>query len=96
MSAIHEVQEKVMDFFTSELGKERETLHFIRLTKAGDGWEAKVEVTELNEYLKKLGHPSIFDRNVYTIGLDQRLEVTGYALSSSRERSYAETEREEI
>lgn len=96
MSAIHEVQEKVIEFFMKEMGNEREAVHLIKLSKSGEGWEAKVEVTELNEYLKKLGHPSIFDRNVYTVGLNEGLEVTGYALSSSRERSYAETEREEI
>lgn len=95
MSAIHEVQEKVIEFFTQEMGRERESIHIIRLSKAAEGWEAKVEVTEPNEYLKKLGHPSIFDRNIYTVGLDSGLEVTGYALTSSRERSYTEMEREE-
>ena len=96
MSVIHEVQERVVKFFNKELGKEREALHFIKLNKAGDGWEAKVEVTELNEYLKKLGHPSIFDKNIYTIELDQGLEVTGYILGASRERSYATEAREEV
>jgi len=96
MSTIHEVQEKVIEFFTKEMGNTREAIHLIKLGKSEEGWEAKVEVTEPNEYLKKLGHPAIFDRNVYTVGLDSGLEVTGYALSSSRERSYAETEREEI
>lgn len=96
MSAIHEVQEKVIEFFTQEMGNQREAVHLIKLSKSGEGWEAKVEVTELNEYLKKLGHPAIFDRNVYTLGLDAGLEVIGYALTSSRERSYTEAEREEI
>lgn len=95
MPAIHEVQERVIEFFVKEMGREREAVHFIRLSKAGDGWEIKVEVTELNEYLKKLGHPAIFDRNIYTVGLNEGLEVTGYALTSSRERSYTEAEREE-
>ena len=96
MSAIHEVQEKVLEFFMKELGREREALHFVRLNKAGDGWEACVEVTEPNEYLKKLGHPSIFDKNIYTVRLDGALEVTEYAQTASRERSYATEEREEL
>lgn len=96
MPGIHDVQEKVFEFFLKELGRERESLHFIRLTKAGEGWEAKVEVTEPNEYLKKLGYPAIFDRNIYTVALDVGLEVTEYAQTGSRERSYATEEREEI
>lgn len=96
MSGISEAQEKVLEFFVKELKREREALHFIRLTKTGDGWEACVEVTEPNEYLKKLGHPSIFDKNIYTVRLDGGLEVSEYAQTASRERSYATEEREEI
>ncbi len=96
MPGIHDVQEKVVEFFSNELGKERETLHFIKLSKSGEGWIARVEVTEPNEYLKKLGYPSIFDKNIYTVNLDPTLEVTEYALTGSRERSYTEEEREEV
>lgn len=96
MPGIHEAQEKVKEFFSRELGKEPETLHFIRLSRAGDGWEARVEVTEPNEYLKKLGYPAIFDKNIYTVTLDAAGEVTEYALSASRERSYATEEREDV
>lgn len=96
MSAIHEVQEKVIDFFVKELGKAREAMNIVKLAKSGEGWEAKVEVTERSEYLKKLGHPDIFDKNIYTVIFDQGLEVVEYAQTSSRERSYAEVEREGI
>lgn len=96
MPAIHEAQEKVLEFFMKELGRERETLHFIKLSRAQEGWEARVEVTEPNEYLKKLGYPQIFDKNIYTVILDQNLEVAEYALTGSRERSYATEEREEV
>lgn len=96
MPAIHEAQEKVLEFFIKELGKERETLHFIKLSKFQEGWEARVEVTEPNAYLKKLGYPAIFDKNIYTVVLDATGEVTEYAQTASRERSYATEEREEI
>lgn len=96
MPAIHEVQERIVDFFKKELGKERESLHFIKLSKAGEGWEARVEVTEPNEYLKKLGYPAIFDKNIYVVEMDQGLDIVGYALAASRERTYATEEREEI
>lgn len=95
MARIQEAQQKILEFFSSELGREREALHFIKLSKSQDGWQAKVEVTEPNEYLKKIGYPAIYDRNLYTVDLDDELEVVGYALTASRERSYATEEREE-
>lgn len=96
MPGIGEAQQKVLEFVLRELGKERDALRLIRLTRSQEGWEAKVEVTEQNEYLKKLGHPSIFDKNIYTVTLDDQFDITGYALSASWERSYATQEREEI
>lgn len=96
MSSIHVAQEKVLEFFMKELGRERETLHFIKLSKVDGGWEARVEVTEPNEYLKKLGYPQVFDKNIYTVVLDASGEVAEYALTAARERSYATEEREEV
>lgn len=96
MPGIHEAQKRVIEFFTKELGRERGALHFLKVAKSGEGWEAKVEVTELNGYLKKLGYPQIFDKNIYTVRLDPSLEVTEYGLTESRERSYATEGREEI
>lgn len=96
MPGIHDAQEKVFEFFSKELGKEREALHIIKLSRSEEGWEARVEVTEPNEYLKKLGYPSIFDKNIYTVELDQGFDVVSYALSASRERSYTTEEREEV
>lgn len=96
ISAIHDVQERVTEFMTKELGKKQEGLRFIKLARSEDGWEGKVEVTELNEYMKKLGHPHIFDKNIYTVQLDQGLDIVGYAQTASQERSYATEEREEL
>jgi hypothetical protein len=96
MHGIHEVQEKVVEFFSREFGREREAVHFLKVSKSGEEWVARVEVTEPNEYLKKLGYPQIFDRNVYTIKLDPSFEITEYGLTESRERTYATEEREEV
>lgn len=96
MAHIHDIQERVTEFFARELGKEPGALHFVRVAKSDGGWEAKVEVTEQNDYLKKLGYPAIFDKNIYTVELDHNLEVTGYVLGASRERSYATEDREEV
>lgn len=94
--AIHDAQEKVAEFLTKELGKKEEALRFIKLSHSEEGWEGKVEVTELNEYMKKLGHPHIFDKNIYTVQLDSGLDVVSYAQTASQERSYATEEREEL
>lgn len=96
MSGIHEVQKKVTEFFTQELGKEAGALRFLKVAKAPEGWEVKLEATETNEYLKKLGHPQIFDRNIYTVRLDASLEVIEYGLTAAQERSYATEEREDL
>ena len=96
MAGIHEVQEKVVEFLVTELGKEREEFRRIKLSRSEEGWEGRGEVTEQNKYLKKLGYPVIFDRNIYSIQLDEQLAVVGFALSASRERSYTTEEREDL
>lgn len=78
MSDIHEARTKITEFFQSELGKEPEAVRFLKLTKSNGGWEATVEVTELNEYLKKIGYPPIFDKNRYVVTLDETFSVTSY------------------
>lgn len=96
MIALIEAQKRVEDFLTTELGKKKDALRVIKFVRAQGGWEGKVEVTEANEYMKKLGHPHIFDKNIYTIQLDEALDVVGFAQTESLERSYATEEREQI
>ena len=78
MSDIHEAKTKITEFFQNELGKEQEAIRFLKLTKAEVGWEGTVEVTEPNEYLKKIGYPPIFDKNCYIVTLDETFNITGY------------------
>ena len=75
MSDIHEAKVRMMEFCQSELGKEPEAIHFVKITKSEEGWEGKVELTELNEYLKKIGYPAVFDKNKYVIAMDPELNV---------------------
>lgn len=96
MSEIRGIQKKVTEFFTQVLGKETDALRFLKVAKTAEGWEVKLEATETNEYLKKLGHPQIFDRNIYTVRLDASLEVIEYGLTAAQERSYAAEEREDL
>lgn len=78
MASIHEAKTKIQDFFQEELGKEKEAMHFLKLSKSELGWEGIVEVTEQNDYLKKLGYPTVFDKNRYAVELDETLTVTRY------------------
>ncbi|MBI5300076.1 MAG: hypothetical protein HY877_07290 [Deltaproteobacteria bacterium] len=64
-----------MKFCQGELGKEPEAVRFVKITKSEEGWEGTVELTELNEYLKKIGYPNVFDKNKYVIALDLEFNV---------------------
>lgn len=75
---IHEAKVRMMEFCQSELGKEAEAIRFVKITKSEEGWKGKVELTELNEYLKKIGHPNVFDKNEYFITLDPELNVVHF------------------
>lgn len=78
MSGIQEARIKIAEFFQNELGKEPEAVRFLKLAKSDGGWEGTLEVTELNEYLKKLGYPAVFDKNRYTIVLDENFNAIRY------------------
>lgn len=78
MSDIHEVRTKITEFFRSEFGREAEALRFLKLERSEEGWEGKVELTEENAYLKKIGYPPIFDKNIYSVSLDNELNIIGY------------------
>ena len=80
MAGIFEVKTKIMNFFQNEMGREPEAVHFLKLAKSEEGWEGTVEITEPNEYLKKIGYPPIFDKNRYLVLLDANLNVVSYEL----------------
>jgi hypothetical protein len=96
MSNIISVQQKIFEFLTKEQGKEKSAIRVIKIEQSKEGWEGKVEITEINEYMKKMGHPMIFDKNVYTVRLDQALDIIAFAQTESRERSYLTEEVEDI
>ena len=96
MSEIHEAKIKIIEFMSNELGKEQDAIRVLKLAKSKEGWEGKIEVTEQNEYLKKIGYPAIFDKNIYTVKLDPELNIAGYAQTAARERTYETEEREEL
>ena len=51
----------------------------IKLAKVDDGWQAEVEVYEGSSFIKSLGLPTkLQDRNIYTVKLEDNLEVKSY------------------
>lgn len=78
MPALVEVREKISGFLVGEMKLSPEAFHFIRITKQDEGWEGVIELTEKNEYLVKMGYPTIFDKKQYKVSLDGELNVVGY------------------
>lgn len=66
------------EFFEKELDREKSQIRFVKITKTPEGWNGKVEVTEENSHLTKLEKPSIFERNIYTVDMDDALNVTNF------------------
>jgi len=58
-------------------------LKVIKTTKVDDGWEAEAEVYEESAFIKSLGLPTrVKDRNIYTVKLDDSLDVVSYERKS--------------
>lgn len=86
MPEIHDARVAISLFFERELGKDSKAVQIVKVNKAEVGWTGKVQVTESNEYLKKIGYPPIFDKNTYTVTLDENLNVTGYEQGDNIEK----------
>ncbi len=77
MANIQKAREAAAEFLKTALNAEE--VHVIGVTKVDDGWDADVEVYEENSFLKSLGLPSrVQDRNIYTVKLNDGLEVESY------------------
>ncbi len=78
MADLSKAKEKIGQFFTDELKKDKDALKFLEVTKTDAGWCGRVEVAERNIYLKKMGFPNVLDKNTYNVQLDPSLNVIGY------------------
>lgn len=78
MAGISEVRDKVVDFFISELKKDASALRTMEVSKTEGGWLGMLEVSEDNLFLKKMGYPRVFDKNVYRVKLNDNLDVVSY------------------
>ena len=85
---INEARGKVVEFISKELGRDARAMKFLKLAKDGENWSSSVEITEQNEYLKKLGYPPVFDKNVYKIELDSVGEVSSFCKKGEEEEEF--------
>ncbi len=59
----------------------------IKAARVGDDWEAEAEAYEESSFIKALGLPTrVMDRNVYTVKLDEHLEVQSFERKGEEKR----------
>lgn len=85
MSDITTAHKKMSEFFEKELGREKTQIRFVKITKTPEGWNGKVEVTEENSHMTKQGRPSIFEKNIYVVDMDDALNVTNFCQEGADE-----------
>ena len=78
MANIEDIRKVVVDFLKKTL--EVKDVKVIKTAKVSDGWESEAEVYEESSFIKSLGLPTrVQDRNIYTVKLNDSLEVESYA-----------------
>lgn len=81
MAKIEEARKVSSEFLKKTLSVK--DVKVIKVTKAGSGWETEAEVYEESSFIKSLGLASrVQDRNVYTVRLEDNLEVQSYERKS--------------
>lgn len=77
MASMEETGAAVADFLRKCLNAH--DVKVVRITRLSDGWETEDEVYEENSFIKALGLPTrVMDRNIYTVRLNDNLEVISY------------------
>lgn len=77
MADLGETRETVIEFLEKIL--DVKGVKVIGATRVDDGWEMEAEVYEESSFIKSLGLPTrVQDRNVYTVKLNDALEVKSY------------------
>ena len=78
MASIIDAKKMIVSFVEQEFEVTKEAINVVTLMKKGRDWLGVFTVTETNKYLEKLGYPTVFDKNTYTIKLNHELEVVSY------------------
>lgn len=85
MAGILDARKKVVDFFTGELKRDEGAVRIMEVSKSDGGWTGAVEVTEDNLFMKKMGYPPVYDKNLYKVKLNTKLDVVSYKQVDSLE-----------
>ncbi|MFH1288105.1 MAG: hypothetical protein ABII25_05355 [bacterium] len=84
MANIDAVRKTVSEFLKKTLNVK--DVKVIKAAKSGNGWDAEAEAYEESSFIKSLGlSTKVQDRNIYTIKLDEKLEVQSYGLRTAAE-----------
>ena len=77
MADIQEATQALCGFLEKALSVENAKA--IKVNHTPGGWEGDIEVYEDSSFIKCIGLPTrVKDRNVYTVKVDENLEVQGY------------------
>lgn len=64
-----------------------EDVKVVKAVRVDDDWEAEAEAYEESSFIKSLGLPTrVLDRNVYTVKLDDHLEVQSFERKTQEKR----------
>lgn len=89
MMKIEEAQRIICDFLKKIL--HAKDIRVIKETRVNGEWEADAEVFEESSFIKSLGLPSrVMDRHIYTVRLDENLEVLSYELKGKEYIAHTE------
>jgi hypothetical protein len=85
MVNIEEVRRISAEFLKNTLNLK--DVKVIKAARVGEDWEAEAEAYEESSFIKALGLPTrVMDRNVYTLKLDEHLEVQSFERKGEEKR----------
>ena len=85
MVNIEEVRRISVEFLKNTLNLK--DVKVIKAARVGEDWEAEAEAYEESSFIKALGLPTrVMDRNVYTVKLDEHLEVQSFERKGEEKR----------
>ncbi len=85
MANIEEAREISSEFLKKTLNVKE--IKVIKAVRVQDGWEAEAEAYEESSFIKALGLPTrVMDRNIYTVNLDEHLEVQSFERKGEEKR----------
>jgi hypothetical protein len=85
MVNIEEVRRISAEFLKNTLNLK--DVKVIKAARVGEDWEAEAEAYEESSFIKALGLPTrVMDRNVYTVKLDEHLEVQSFERKGEEKR----------